>query len=131
VVRTFSSKISTATTKSFFKLSRKALGTESSLGINFTCIGLLPTISTLADPFIPACVALKRRDEIAKKLGITLQGGWANMPNHTMYMVCDAPNAHVVNQMAMELGLMDWNTIVISPVVTFDEVQKVLRARKS
>jgi len=78
-----------------------------------------------------ALSALKRREEVAKKLGITIQGAWANMPNHTMYFVCDAPNAHVVNQMAIELQLMDWNTIVVSPVITFDEVQKVLQQRKS
>ena len=78
-----------------------------------------------------ALSALKRRDEVAKKLGISIQGGWANMPGHVLYFVCDAPNAHVVNQMAIELELMNWNTIVVTPVVTFDEVLKVLQQRKS
>ena len=78
-----------------------------------------------------ALADFKRRDEVTKKLGITLQGSWVNMPNHTMYMVFDAPNAHVVNQMAIELGLMDWNTIVVSAVMDFDEVQKVLQQRKT
>jgi hypothetical protein len=45
-------------------------------------------------------------------------------------MVCDAPNAHVVNQMAVELQLMEWNTVRVSPVITFGETQKVLEKRK-
>jgi len=77
-----------------------------------------------------ALSALKRRDEVVKKLGITIQGAWTNMPGHTIYMICDAPNAHVVNQMAMELQFMDWNTVVVTPVITLDEVQKVLQQRK-
>jgi uncharacterized protein with GYD domain len=77
-----------------------------------------------------ALSALKRRDEVAKKLGITIQGAWTNMPGHTMYFICDAPNAHVVNQMAVELQLMEWNTMVVIPVITFDEAQKVLQQRK-
>ena len=52
------------------------------------------------------------------------------MPGHTIYMVCDAQNAHMVNQMAAESQLMDWNTVVVSPVITLDEVQAGLQQRK-
>ena len=74
--------------------------------------------------------AMKRKDEVAKKLGITILGGWGNMPGHTMYFICDAPNAHVVNQMTAELQLMDWNTVVVSPVIALEEAQARLQQRK-
>jgi len=33
-----------------------------------------------------ALAALNQRDKVAKKLGITIEGGWTNMPGHTIYM---------------------------------------------
>jgi hypothetical protein len=89
-----------------------------------TCAYVVPALRD------KAVFALKQRDKVAKKLGITIQGGWTNMPGHTIYMVCDAPNAHVVNQMAMELQFMEWNTVVVTPLITMDEVQAVLQKRK-
>jgi hypothetical protein len=77
-----------------------------------------------------ALSAMKRRDEVAKKLGITLKGGWTNMPGHTIYFLCDAPNAHAVNQMAVELQLMDWNTVAVIPLTTFEEAMAMLQQRK-
>jgi len=35
-------------------------------------------------------------DEAAGALGITVQGGWTNMPAHAIYVLVDAPNAHVM-----------------------------------
>lgn len=64
---------------------------------------------------------LQKLEEVANKLGVTVQGGWANMPAHAIYIVVDAPNAHVTNQMAMELHLMDWNTVNVQPVITLQE----------
>jgi hypothetical protein len=77
-----------------------------------------------------ALFALKERDKVAKKLGISIEGAWANMPAHILYYVCDAPNAHVVNQLAVELKLMDWSTVTVSPVITFGEVKARLQKRK-
>lgn len=67
---------------------------------------------------------------ISSKLGINVQGSWVDMPAHASYMVVDAPNAHVVSQMAMELHLMDWNTVEISPVITMDEAAQRAGARE-
>jgi hypothetical protein len=89
-----------------------------------TCAAVVPELRD------KALLALKQRDKVAKKLGITIQGGWTNMPAHTIYFICDAPNAHVVNQLAVELQLMDWNTVHVSPVITFGETQKRLQQRK-
>jgi hypothetical protein len=88
-----------------------------------TCAMVIPEIRE------KSLTAFKRRDEVAKKLGITFQGAWTNMPNHTMYFLVDAPNAHVVNQMAMELHLMDWNTVTVSPLLTLEESQRILEAQ--
>jgi hypothetical protein len=89
-----------------------------------TCAAVIPEIRAKAES------ALKRMDEVGKKLGVTVKGGWGNMPGHVMYMVCDAPNAHVVDQMTVELQLMDWSTVVVSPVITFDEILGRLQQRK-
>ena len=45
--------------------------------------------------------------EAAKKLGITLQGDWSNMPAHVMYILANAPNAHVVSQLYRNIRLMN------------------------
>ena len=89
-----------------------------------TCAAVIPEIRTKAES------GLKRIDEVAKKLGITVKGGWGNMPGHVMWMVCDAPNAHVVSQMAVELQLMDWSTVTVTPVIGFDEILARLQQRK-
>jgi hypothetical protein len=72
----------------------------------------------------------QRMGEVTKALGITVQGAWTNMPGHTVYFLLDAPNAHVVNQMAMDLHLMDWNTVVVNPVVTLEQAMERLQQQK-
>ncbi len=59
--------------------------------------------------------------EASKKLGVTVEGAWSNMPGHVMYFLMEAPNAHVINQLARDIHLMDWNTVVVNPVVTLTE----------
>jgi hypothetical protein len=67
-------------------------------------------------------------DEVAASLGITVQGSWANMPAHVIYIIVDAPNAHVVNQLARETRLMEWNTVEVSPVMTLQEAVGVVES---
>lgn len=59
-----------------------------------TCPASVPEVR---DKVLPE---LQKLDEVAKKLGVAVQGGWTNMPAHAIYIVVDAPNAHVTNQMA-------------------------------
>ena len=73
--------------------------------------------------------AMKRMEEVSASLGISLQGGWTNMPAHTIYMLVDAPDAHVVSQCLMELGIFDWNVAVVNPVVTLQESMAMAEAR--
>lgn len=63
----------------------------------------------------------QRIPQVSKKLGVTVQGSWTNMLGHITFMLVDAPNAHVLNEMAIELQLMNWNTGVIYPVTTMQE----------
>jgi hypothetical protein len=60
-------------------------------------------------------------DAVATKLGIKVQGWWVNPPGHTFFVLVDAPNAHVINNLMTELRLFHWNTIQVHPIVTMDE----------
>jgi hypothetical protein len=71
--------------------------------------------------------ANQRTAEVGKKLGVTVQGSWTNMPAHIIFMLVDAPNAHVLNQMSIELELMKWNTAIIYPVSTMQEAMATLK----
>jgi hypothetical protein len=70
-----------------------------------------------------------RIPEVTGKLGISMQGSWVDMPGHTAFMVLDAPNAHVVNQMMMELHFMDWNTVDVRPVISMDQAAATAQQR--
>lgn len=80
-----------------------------------TCAAAVPEVRDVA------MEGFRDMDEAAKNLGITVQGGWANMPAHVLYVVVDAPNAHVVNQLARESRLMEWNTVTVTPVIPLEE----------
>ena len=80
-----------------------------------TCAANVPEVRDMA------VSAFQRMDEITAALSIKVQGAWANMPAHAIYIVVDAPNAHVVNQMAREAQLMNWNTVTVTPIVTLQE----------
>jgi len=60
-------------------------------------------------------------EAVATKLGASVQSWWIDPPGHVFYMVVDAPNAHVVNSLMVELKLFLWNTIDIHPIITADE----------
>lgn len=86
-----------------------------------TCAAVVPEImeKTLSN--------WKQSEEVSKKLGVTIQGSWVNMPGHITFIICDAPNAHAVNEMASQLKLMDWNTVVVHPVITLQEAMTRLQ----
>lgn len=89
-----------------------------------TCAAVVPELRE------KALSAFQRMGEVTKALGITVQGAWTNMPGHTVYFLLDAPNAHVVNQMAVELHLMDWSTVVVNPVTTLQQGMERLQQQK-
>ena len=69
-------------------------------------------------------------DEIAKKLGVTVKGMWADMGAHTTFALLDAPKPELLGQMAVELRLMEWNTSFTHPVITLEEAMAVLQQQK-
>jgi hypothetical protein len=89
-----------------------------------TCAVVVPEVRE------KALSASQRMGEVTKALGITVQGAWANMPGHTLYFLLDAPNAHVVNQMAVELHFMDWSTWVVNPVIELQQATEKLQQQK-
>jgi hypothetical protein len=65
-------------------------------------------------------------NEVAKKLNIKVNGSWVDAPAHVMYLLLDAPNAHDISRMMMEIRFMEWNTITSNPVLTTADVTKMV-----
>ncbi len=86
-----------------------------------TCAAVVPEAAEMAK------AGFQQIDEAAKKLGVTVQGTWTNMPAHILYILVDAPNAHVVSQLFRDIHLMDWNTVVVNPVITLQEAMGSLQ----
>ncbi len=74
--------------------------------------------------------ATKRLPEVAKALGVTVQGSWTDMAAHTIYMLVDTPKAEALGQMGMELHMMDWNTSNAHPVITMQEALSLAQQHK-
>ena len=68
--------------------------------------------------------AMDKMDESSKKLQITIKGGWVDAPAHEMYILADAPNAHIIQSLMAELQFFLWNTVDIHPVVTLEAAMK-------
>ena len=72
-----------------------------------------------------ARTAVAQMEDVSKKFQCFVKGAWVDPPAHTFYIVADAPNAHVVNQVMEELKFMLWNTVDIHPIVTLEEAMKL------
>ncbi len=62
-----------------------------------------------------------RVGQVTKARGCTVHGAWANRVSHTLYMLIDAPSAHVVEQVLFDLRFPEWNTSIIDPVVSMQD----------
>ena len=80
-----------------------------------TCAG----VSTASGEMARAAMA--QMEEVSKRYQCFVKGAWVDPPAHSLYIVADAPNAHVVNQVMQELKFMLWNTVDVHPVVTLEE----------
>ncbi|HEX5478952.1 MAG TPA: DUF3303 family protein [Dehalococcoidia bacterium] len=57
--------------------------------------------------------------DISKKHGVTIEGGWTNMPAHLTYILVEAPDAQAVCNLAADSQLMNWNWVEsLLPVIT-------------
>jgi hypothetical protein len=71
--------------------------------------------------------AMDHKDEASKKHGVNIQGSWVDAPAHLLYLLVDAPNAHVVSNLMTELKFFLWSTIDIHPIVTLEEAMKLAK----
>jgi muconolactone delta-isomerase len=62
-----------------------------------------------------------RMDAVATRHGVSVQGAWSNPTGHVFYVLADAPSAHAINAVMVELQLFHWNTVEIHPIVTVEE----------
>ena len=72
-------------------------------------------------------LAASTMTEVLQTHGCTFQGGWVSKSAHQTFILLDAPNAHAVDDSAVDLGLAVWNTTTIYPVITFEEAVGGLR----
>ncbi|PKB71462.1 MAG: hypothetical protein BZY87_05285 [SAR202 cluster bacterium Io17-Chloro-G6] len=59
--------------------------------------------------------------QVLQTHGCTYQGGWVSKSAHLTFILVDGPNAHSVDDAAVDLGLALWNTATIYPVITFED----------
>jgi muconolactone delta-isomerase len=71
--------------------------------------------------------AMDQMKDVSTKHQVTIKGGWVNPPRHVMYVVADAPNAHVLIDLVAELRFFHWNTVDIQPVVTLEDAMKLAK----
>ena len=74
-------------------------------------------------------LAASTMTEVLKNHGCTFQGGWVSKSAHLTFILLDGPNAHAVDDAAVDLGLALWNTNTIYPVITFEEAVDGLQRR--
>ena len=80
-----------------------------------TCAAVVPEFGDKAR------TAVTQMEEVSGRLGITVQGWWVDAPGHTFYLIADAPNAHAVNKLMVDLELFHWNTVDVHPITTIEE----------
>lgn len=83
----------------------------------------------MVDPATKQKVAqnLPKMEELAKSMGIKPLGLWTDIPSHRIIGVFDAPNAHSLSKLTIDAGLMEWNTVTISPIVTVQEAMSQIK----
>ncbi len=80
-----------------------------------TCAAVHPEIGAMARS------GFGQMDAAAARHGVSVQGAWSNPTGHVFYVLADAPSAHAINAMMVELQLFHWNTVEIHPIQTVEE----------
>jgi hypothetical protein len=63
---------------------------------------------------------LQSMAELLAHREVTTVGRWADPPAHVNYLVLDAPNAHVIQEVLMESGLSGHTTTEIRAVLSME-----------
>ncbi len=70
-----------------------------------------------------------KMDELLKKYGIKIVGGWNAPSDHSVVVVYDVPSFEVLMKFSMEPEVMDWsgyNTTETKAVLTLEESTKLM-----
>ena len=73
---------------------------------------------------------MARMDQLVKKHGIKVVGGWHSPPDHSTVVVYDAPSMEAILKFSMEPEVMAWSsyhTTETKPVMTLEESMKLLK----
>ena len=73
---------------------------------------------------------MAKMDQLTKKHGIKVVGGWHSPPDHTTVVIYDAPNMEAVLSFSMEPEVMIWSAYhntEIKPVMTIEESMNLLQ----
>ena len=73
---------------------------------------------------------MAKMDQLTKKHGIKVIGGWHSPGEHFFAVVYDAPNMEALLKLSMEPEVMTWSsyhTSEMRPVMTLEESMKLLK----
>jgi len=71
-----------------------------------------------------------KQEQIMKKYGIRLIGGWSAIIEHLQVLVYDAPNIEALTKAAMEPELalvLSYSNNKLLPVITLEETMKLMK----
>jgi uncharacterized protein with GYD domain len=68
--------------------------------------------------------ALDQLGKAGSEMGVTVDEFWINRSAHAFFLLIDAPNAHVIDEVLLKAGLVGRTHTEIFPVLTSDEVRK-------
>ena len=63
---------------------------------------------------------LQSMAELLRQREVSTIGRWADPPAHLNYLVLDAPNAHVIQQVLMESGIFAHTATEVRPILSMD-----------
>ena len=63
---------------------------------------------------------LQTMAELLGQRGVATRGRWADPPAHVNFLLLDAPNAHVIQEVLMESGVFGHTTAEVRPVLSMD-----------
>jgi hypothetical protein len=65
--------------------------------------------------------ALASLGEVAEKQGAAVQGAWVNLASHTVFALVDAPDAHALDAIIREAGLIGYTDSRVYAVTPLEQ----------
>jgi len=76
---------------------------------------------------------VNKMEELLKKHGVKMVGGWAVHSEHLMFWVYEAPSLEAFQKLGMEPELLAWyayNTCEVKSAISSEEAMKMLKQAK-